>query len=162
MIIIGTNIINKMSLSHKQDLEADAKKLFKIISGWGLSEYKEKEIEDNQQSKFFLGDLPLKDMLGDISVWDSFSQLVNKIFDYYQKDVGSSDELQFWVTSLQKPLPINIFFSVKNMAEISEKMQSLRDTLLISKVFDVVTGIEGKILIVGYDNEGNAWRINYL
>lgn len=162
MITIGTNLINKISSVHKEALEKAVKELFKIGGDFKLEEYKEKGTDTDGKNKLFLGGVPLQNILANIEEWLLFSGLISTIFNYYSVDVGNTNELQFWVTSIPEPIPVNIFFSLRNADEVGQKMQSLRDTLTISDVFNQDKIKEGKILIVGYDNEGNAWRINYL
>ncbi|MDD5068206.1 MAG: hypothetical protein PHS53_00760 [Candidatus Pacebacteria bacterium] len=162
MITLGTNIFNKLSAGHKETIGKDAKILFNEVADVVLNEYKEKGAEDTEQVKFFLANLPLKEMVEDVKKWDSFGELLVKIFAYSSEDVPGMPELQFWITSLSSPLPVNVFFSARKKEEISEKILSLRDTFTVSEVFDEKNIQSGKILIVGYDSEGNAWRINHI
>jgi hypothetical protein len=162
MINLGTNIYNKLSTVHKESVEKDVAQLFKIKERVKLNEYKEKKVGDNGRIKFFIGGVPLKETLADIEVWDLFTKLLKNIFRFSKEDSSEMIELQFWVTSLSKPQPINIFFSVRNEEDVVEKLPLLRDTLMISKVFEEKNIQKGKILIVGYENEEKVWRINYI
>ena len=80
----------------------------------------------------------------------------------FSKASTEENEVQFWITS-KEIFPVNIVFSIKDENDSGEKLQSLRDTLLVSNIFQEKNNLQkDKILVVGYDNEGSAWRINYI
>jgi len=162
MINIATNIYNKLSHSHKEEIGSDTTILFGLKELLSVKEYREKDTETKDQEKFYLGEIPIEKIINDIVLWDSFTELISKIIKFTQMDSVGSADLQFWIASIPVPIPVNIFFSIKKSESLSEIFPSLRDTLLISKVFETSNITPGKILIVGYDKEGKAWRINYI
>ncbi len=161
MITIATNIFDKLSPAHKTEIESNVGDLFGV-KNLKINEYKEKSIETQIKFKFFFGGLPLKQMLADVKVWDSFVKILDSIFSFASIDVGKINDLQFWMTSELKPMPVNMFFSFRNIEDAHEKLQTLRDTLTIVDVLNEKNIQKDKILIVGYDYEGNTWRISYL
>lgn len=160
MITFGTNIFNKISLTNKKDLEKNLNELFKVTPQIKLEEYEDKDLEDNPKAKFFFSNLPLKQILTEIKIWDLFVELLKKIMTF-SKASTEENEVQFWITS-KEIFPVNIVFSIKDENDSGEKLQSLRDTLLVSNIFQENNLQKDKILVVGYDNEGSAWRINYI
>lgn len=162
MINIATNVFEKISSAHKEEIERHATILFETKSSLKLKDYKEKSIDTKNQAKFYFGELPLEELMTDIAKWDAFVKLLSRILEFSWEDIEDIIELQFWCTSIQTPIPINIFFSLKKSANTLEMLSSLRDTLLISQVFEPSHINAGKMLVVGYDSEGKVWRINYI
>lgn len=162
MITIGTNKFKKLSSAHRKAVANLAIKILHQDESFSLSEYKEAEAQEDGAIRFFFGNFPLKEMVKEITMWDSLVLLLNTIFNYSQEDIPEITEVQFWITSLEDTTPVNLFFSAKKQDDIKDRMLSLRETLTTADVFSPKKVSSGKIAIVGYDKNEGEWRINYL
>lgn len=160
MSTFATTVFSALSQLHKTDLLKDAQHIFRDDK-IELKEYIIKS-DTNQLPKFYFADLPLSELLSDPERWDSFARLFEKIFLYVTEDLPETNQVQFLVTSLVKGTPVNIFFSITDIKEISLQMVPLRNTLLVSSPIKEDYVKKGNIFIFGYDKDLKVWQINEL
>ena len=71
-------------------------------------------------------------------------------------------EIQFWFKDTLNPAALNIAFAVKEVAELRNMIDSLKNKL-ITDIFSVHKELSGdKIIWIGFDKENNSWNIQFL
>lgn len=160
-MIFATSILERISKKHREELEQKARSIFSM-EDLILENFLPKSTEKTEDVRFILNNLPLEPMVKDPLFWGQFVELLVNIFQYSREDLAGINKVQYWISSSTTPNPINIFLVISEEDELLDKVSTLKDTIEISNILKPSESVTGKIVILGYDAEGGAWRINYI
>jgi len=154
---IITNIFKKLTEPEKKEI----KKLSEEFGDVEFFELTQKEPDLKDSIKFILDNFNIKKIIENISLLDSFKSLLQKLLLISENKSEIPIEIQFWFKDTLNPAALNIAFAVKEVAELRNMIDSLKNKL-ITDIFSVHKELSGdKIIWIGFDKENNSCKIQF-
>ena len=155
---ITTNLLKELTEFEKEEIRKTGKEFGEIE----LGEHVQKNLNLKETVKFVLDGFLLKKLLGNVSLWNLFESLLQKLFLIARNKNGAPLEIQFWIRDTSNPAALNIAFGAREEDEFKDRIISLKNKL-ITDIFSTHRELEkNKIIWIGFDEENNLWSIQFL